>query len=1320
MKKAPPRVGAALGLVLLFTTFCSAQTGTGQISGTVEDATGGAIAGAAIKVTSTRTGVTRSAVSSSSGTFVVPSLAAAIYTVEVEYTGFRKYVVENVEVTVGADHALRVKLAPGTLTTQVEVKESAVQVQTSEASLSNLVDPKTVAQLPLNRRNPLHLLGLTPGVTGHSAEGTGSTGTVVHHVNGDRGRGVQTTLDGIDIGDPVIPRGELTNAPVNPDMLQEFRITTALARAEYGHNSGAQIEMSTKSGANVFHGNAYEFFRNTNLDANSFFNNQLNDPFTGRPPTSRERLQHNQFGGAMGGPILKKKLFFFGGYEGQRRQQSFLRSSNTLTTEARAGRFRYVRGSVTSGGKTYNRLDPALVDPATGVLRSDVFVCPSAQATNCLATYDVVANDPRGLGLDPSMRALINLYPSPNDFTASGDGLNVASFRWNAPASNPIDTYVARVDYNISSKYEFFSRYNLAWRSDLIGDFINTGLPRTPSTLPGRVRLSRQQSAAVGLKMIWSPTLVNDARLGFTRNKLDFSDPSHPIRTGDPVFSKVPELRTVSSTLDTPFIYWGGTGRFPELVQIKDNLSWQAGKLPFPLQKGAHLLRFGADIRFDRGNNFRNTGSNPGGSGISVFPSVFFTEGIVPFGGVQPANINATDATRLRTVSNELLGLVSTVDQAMYSDGKQYALDHGLVMYQRQREYSFYAQDDWRLTPRLMLNLGLRYELLGVPFDKGGLEVVPDRPLNQGPVSFLPAGPGTGRSWYQGSHNNFAPVLGFAWDPRGNGKTAIRGGYRINYNRLVGWALNVVEQRQPAIQQDPQIRGACWNANPAATALGPCPSNSQPGDAYVPFRLNELRYHPNVTVVNGLPNLNTPSPNVIQSTPSNSRLEAPFFFDNNFQTARVHQFSLSVQRQIVPNTVLEVGYVGNLGRNLFRFLNVNQLELRQNGFLTEFINAQKNLSICRATSGCTLRFSNQGLPGQVDLPIFTSLFTGSVTGPQTHPGFNNSTTIGQLDRNDVATLADRLDKGVPGTTIQSSLGPAAAGLPGGDRFFRPNPQFDFAGIGSSTSSSSYNSLQIQVRGNYQQGLQFAANYTFSKSLDDASDDTVGAGTAFDFPFDSKNPALNKARSNYDVTHSFRADAIYDLPFGHRRRFGQTWHPVLNQILGNWQVNTILDVSSGFPFTVGTNDNTSNSLNSFPLNYVTSDTIMPADCSPSAFGSGALNKADARGGVWFFGPGAVGSGTPLFTMPAPGTLGTCGRNTFVGPGFAQVDLGIFKSFAFSERWKLEFRSELFNAFNHANFNNPSSSNLSIQSNNFGKVTSIRAPNRVVQFALKLSF
>ena len=233
--------GVALALVLVFTPAARAQTGTGRISGLVKDASGAVVPGATITAVHESTGVRHETVTTEAGLFLFPSLPVGPYTVRAELQGFRPLSRTTNMLTVGADLNLALVLAPGAISEAVVVTGEGSTVQTTESSLSTLVSRETIVTLPLNGRNPLHLIGLVPGVVGHSAEATSSGGTATHYINGDRGRGITTTQDGIDISDPVIPRGELTNAPVNPDALQEFRVITSNAKAEYGRSAGGQV-----------------------------------------------------------------------------------------------------------------------------------------------------------------------------------------------------------------------------------------------------------------------------------------------------------------------------------------------------------------------------------------------------------------------------------------------------------------------------------------------------------------------------------------------------------------------------------------------------------------------------------------------------------------------------------------------------------------------------------------------------------------------------------------------------------------------------------------------------------------------------------------------------------------------------------------------------------------------------------------------------------------------------------------------------------------------------------------------------------------------
>jgi hypothetical protein len=1220
-----------------------AQTGTGRISGMVKDASGAIVPGAAVTAIHEQTGIRHHTTATDAGVFVFPSLPVGPYSVSAELSGFKTVTKTGNLLTVGTDLNVTLVLQPGGVEETITVAAESALVQTTESSLSTLIPEKTIVSLPLNGRNPLHLIGLVPGVVGHSSEATASGGTATHYINGDRGRGITTTQDGIDISDPVIPRGELTNAPVNPDAVQEFRIITSNAKAEYGRSAGGQVEMVTKSGTNQIKGVVYEFLRNTALDSNSYFNELQGLP--------KETLRRNQFGMSVGGPIQKDKAFFFINYEGQRRTQETSQLVTVPTAALRDGLFRFVTQACPGQSAAQNR--PSCVDASGNPLVP-------------VSAYNIVGNDPRGLGLDPVMqREILKFLPLPNDYTI-GDGLNTAGYRWNSPTLAPVDTITARIDYTVNSRHSLFARYNTALRNDLVNDIINT-TPR-PMSWPARVRNSDQQAGALGLKSGFGPHLLNEATIGFTRNVLDFADPEH---------QKTYEICRSGCVFTSPFVYWPGTARKPVEYTFLDNVSYA---------RGAHAFKAGMNVRLYHIDQTRGAGTPFG-----IYPSFTFARTDAAFNGNETgavalpdgtrvnltgSGINGTDRNNLSTLYNVLLGRIGRLDQIFYSNGKQFVPLQPLTLQQRLREYNFFVQDDWRLSPRLTLNLGLRYELNSVPYDAAGVQVVNDKPLDgsEGPVSFVPSGPGTGRQWFNRDNNNFAPVVGVAWDPWGDGKTSVRGSYRIAYQRLINWALNVVEQRQPATSlnqfllapRDPSIAGS---------------------DTIV--RLNELlnggrvpqpQRGTSITITNGVPQLNTPAE--IPRTPGNNRNEQPLMFDKNVQTPYVHQWTAGIQREILPRTMLEVTYVGNRGMHLFRMLNVNQMDLLGNGFVRDFQAAQRNL----AASGNPNVGESTGNLGR--------LYGGTIP----------TSAYGDLQNGNVGLIADQLDRGTQG------VGLGAAGLP--DNFFRPNPQFTAAGLGCTCSSSWYNGLQVQLLRQFGKGLTLAANYTLSYSKDDVSNDTRGAGTEIIVPTDIDNLALDKGRSDQDVRHVFRGYFIADLPVGHGRRFLAGLPKVLDLLIGGWQVNGLLDASSGYPFSVYSGYNT--------FTFYDSGTRVA-----TTSGSGTTNRADFTGPTTSIGGvRKTPRGADFFSAeeralfkPAPvGGTGS-GRNLFTGPGFFQFDLGLFKNFDVGHERRLELRAEIFNVFNTVNFSDPT---ILMTSGSFGTITDTRVPPRIIQLGLKMYF
>ena len=1231
----------AIGLVFTQAVPLAAQTGTGRISGLVKDASGAVVPGVTVTAIHEETGVQQHTITTDAGLFVFPSLPVGPYSIKAELSGFRSVTLQKKVLTVGTDLNLAVVLEPGNVAESVVVTGESPVVQTSESSLSTLIAKETIVTLPLNGRNPLHLIGLVPGVVGHSAEATSSGGTATHYINGDRGRGITTTQDGIDISDPVIPRGELTNSPVNPEALQEFRVITSNAKAEYGRSAGGQVELVTRSGTNQLTGTLYEFLRNTALDANSYFNK--------RQGIEKELLRRHQFGGAIGGPIQRDRAFFFANYDGMRRTQETSQVVTVPTASLRAGVFRFVTQPCAGEAAARNR-------PS----------CVGADGSPLVpfSTYDFAANDPRQIGLDPVMRAeTLAFLPLPNDFS-SGDGLNTAGYRWNSPTESPVDSITTRIDYTLTGRQSVFGRYSNAWRNDLINDIINA-TPR-PMSWPARVRLSDQQGGAIGHKWTITNYLLNEITGGFTRNVLDFADPEHP---------RTYEICRGSCIFTSPFVYWPGTGREPTEFQFLDNVSWI---------RGAHAFRGGVNMRL-----YYIAQTRGAGTPFGIYPSFTFSRTDAPFTGnenlavMRPdgtrvnlgsSGINATDSQNMNTLYNVMLGRIGRIDQTFYSNGQEFVALQPLTLDQRMQEYNFYVQDDWRIRSNLTLNAGVRYELNTVPYDAAGVQVAPDRPLDgsQGPVSFVPAGPGTDRQWFDTDLNNFAPSVGIAWDPKSDGKTSVRANYRLAYQRLVSWALNVVEQRQPATSLNQFLLA------PRDPAIAGTDQVLRLNELLKQGRLPAPQSGTALSLTNGIPALTTPSS--INRTPPNNRNEQPLFFDPNVVTPYMQQVIVGVQREIRKNTVVEVSYVGTRGSNLFRMTNVNQMDLVSNGFIRDFQAAHRNL----LASGNPNTGESTGNLGR--------LFGGTIP----------TAVYSDIQNNNVGVLADSLDRRTRG------IGLAAAGLP--DNFFRPNPQFNIAGIGCTCSSSAYNALQVQLQRRLSTGLAFSINYTLAKSSDDVSNDTRGAGTELVVPSDPRRLELDEGRSDFDVRHVVRGHFIWDLPFGRNRAINSDATGLVHALISGWQINGIVDASSGNPFSVFSGFHTFTFYDSGTRVATTSGNGVTNRAVYSGNGPiGEVQKTDR--GVEFF----SAEERAMFSTPEAGETGSR-RNLFTGPGYFQVDLGIFKNFSIGSH-RLEFRTEIFNLLNTVNFGDP---NFLLTAGSFGTITDTRVPPRIVQLGLKYYF
>lgn len=1274
----------SLGVIVLIATLAQAQTGTSRITGTVTDPNGAVVPDGQVTVKNEATGVTYTGKTTSAGVFAFPDLPVGDYTVTVEAKGFRKFLSSKNVLTVGSPLVVDAALEVGAATETVEVQGGYERVETSHAMLGDVVGEKPIRDLPLNGRNPLTLITLEPGLIQRTNNAAGS-GT---HVNGSRDRAHNVTIDGIDANESSVPNPQSNIYRINPDMIMEYRVVTQNATAEFGRNSGAQVAIATRSGTNAIHGDAFEYFRNTVLNANEFFNNAKG--------IERPVLRAHQFGIDGGGPIKKDKTFFFGSWQGQHIFYTQPIASSfgiplVFTDAARSGIFRFFmpdpKNPLVIGGKTITQNSPLLVNQQTGALL--VPACGGSITTNCVSSFNIFAQDPKGLGLDPKIGAIVKSTPLPNSFDV-GDGLNTGGFVWNPPEKRTGPSFTARVDHKFNENNSVFGRYIHGHLDSSLGDLLN-GRPMVfPGFPPLGIVTRAHRNLALNYRRVFSPHVVNEFTTGFARFIFFFS-----FGESNPDFPNVPPF--TFSNISSPFLNIPHTQRALTTLQFIDNLS---------VIRGAHVVRTGFNIRLTRHNDQRGLAG-----GFNLAPNIEFSSSLraptgftfpVTFIPASPSNPNgragiaSADLTSLRSAINELLGIPARISQGFIGNlnGDFFLGQGGLfVNGNRIKQYNYYVQDEWKISPRLSMNYGLRIEYNPAPTEANHLTFVSDKTIDgsQGLINFVRSD-----RWYSNDNTlAFGPRIGFAWDPFGNAKTVVRVGYGIAFDPISSFQITAISGKVPGLVTQ------CRTTVGQASAPG-CPAV------------------PDLRIGQGFP-LVLPPPNKLPSSftgPAPApRLTAPDVgvFDPKLKIPTVHEWNLNIQRELPFGIVGQIGYVGKRGLRLLRAYDLNQLKGDHDGLVQSFLIAQSNLrnGCLPDGTGCPTGVTGQN-PG-----ILLTLFGAS--------NLNSSTSQTDLLRNAFANLLQRIDQ----TDI------TAKGFPA--NFFRPNPQFSQIFYIDSGGDSYYHALQLQLRRHFQKGLDMGLAYTFGKSIDDQSVDPVGAASGGGLsttnsrtPTDIRNWRLERGRSDFDNRHVLVVHALWDLPVGRDRRFFSSAPGFVNQIIGGWSITGIYNYQSGEPFSVN-----SGSLTTANTHISRADIIgpkpqtglfnVPGVIGPAVFDAQAFDPntacvTTANGGK--------------FCIPPPGQNGNQGRNIFQGPSYWNFDFGALKNFAITERVRLQFRLETFNTFNHVNFENPrnaTSGSPTITSTLFGQtccttastpstssVISIGEAPRVIQFALKLSF
>jgi hypothetical protein len=787
----------------LFLLSVSAQGFRATVTGRVTDQSGAVVPRVKIAITNVGTNQTRTVESSETGDYTVPQLAPGEYSLTAEMSGFKR-LVQRFTLETGQDARIDLALSPGAVTEQVEVTAVSPVVSSEDASLGNVVDQKKIVELPLNGRDYLQLAQLQPNVFAPAQNSTlGFRGGF--NVAGNSEVANNYIKDGIDNND------ETTNQPLHRpilDAVREFKVLTGTYSAEYGRQAGGQIIVTTKSGTNDFHGAAFEFHRNSVLDARNFF--------APRKPSFRR----NQFGGVIGGPLRRDRTFFFAGYEGQRRGQQEAGLATVPTLAMRQGDFSELLPTTVIRNPFNNN------QPFTGN------IIPQA-----------IWNQ-QGAGL-------LALYPAPNAPGLRNNFVSAGTGRFN------IDQFSARMDHRISEKDSLFGVYEFADSTE----FFPISNPLCSARdVPGWGcdELQRTQHFALVWTHIFGPRLINEARFGYTRfgffrlhqdrgvdvvNKLGIKGLTDAGRT--PFNNGAPELQV------TGFATIGGPtnlpqGRHDNTYHYVENMTFTSGK---------HTMKWGLDIRRFLFNSF--------------FTS--FGRGSFRFDGRYTG----------QSVADMLLGLAFQGDRNL---GEPF---HNAKTFSS----GYYFQDDWKVSPNLTLNLGLRYELNLPPIENinklasfdpatntikvaGGQEAFINPATGQ---LELRARPDVGRRMWETDKNNFAPRLGIAWRPFGGTKTVIRAGFGTFYNyQIVGNGITPLSRNSPFRQRQ--------TAGPfAATA------------------------RPNVS------DLFAGNPSVV-----------PPGIDPRFRTAYINQWSLGVQYELAENLVLDVSYLGSQGHKLPIGVNINQ------------------------------------------------------------------------------------------------------------------------------------------------------------------------------------------------------------------------------------------------------------------------------------------------------------------------------------------------------------------------------------------------------------
>jgi Carboxypeptidase regulatory-like domain/TonB dependent receptor len=1208
---------------LLLACNAGAQVENGQIIGVIADSSGGVVANATVEIGNRSTGYQAIVESDRTGFYRTTELIPGLYTISIAVPGFKTAMAQNLDLHAGTAMRVDFKLVIGPHSETIEVNDAARLVNTDNFRLSYTVDSNQIASLPLNGRNVYSLIQYQPGaINVHGIlHQSGVATPTVNVVNGAR-----DTFNGFLTNG--ISNTDLSSRPMNTpilDTVREFQVSTLNNSAEFGSNAGAITNVITKSGTNHLHGSAWEFLRNEAFDANPFFANSVDDP------ANRKRLplRLNQFGATVGGPIKQDKLFFFAGYQREKFVTSAPVPVLAESAQFRAATIAAFPNSVAA--LLYSSFPPAGPAAPQVTLRQSMdfhfdhffsfadYLCPAATDGLTRTPGAMSQKFATLFGVEQGDIDQLNAtcpggspYSSPKagTFNRDADFLDLVVDPGPAQSFEDFfdgDEVSLRLDYIPTRNDRLFTQLNWAASGD---KYVNR-------TLRGFAGPSRSTSLVFQVSFLhtFTPTSLNEFRVAYLRGEGAIKVP-------------LPGVPLVSLDVLGFGANSGDPGRSQQNILNLNEV--------FSTVHGKHNSKFGGELRRNRDN----TEVNAGRPAYRFFDSLFFAID-APFSeevGIDPgfsSNSPAHLETNLRHWRNWNIGV--------------------------------FLKDDWKVSRRLTLSLGLRYDVYTSPneFDNmattfklgPGTHFIDDISTGAGQIkdASMPCpgdpratlagecGPGgfdTTSSLSRGDHNDFGPRVGFAWDVFGNAKTSLRGGYAISYEATLQQRLGLMRWNLPfySVNRISNFLDGNPNANVVygpvdggqVTFLGAAPPAQHSG-----------------TGAQATGNISGWDP----ANPQTSLLNA-IIFPNAQRDPFVENWFFGAQREVFPNLIVEINYVGTAGRKLFRAENVNRIP---GGRLPE--------------GSCVTDTFGRKLCSQIDS----------------------------------STAANGL-----------ALNPNGRYL---------NPNYGTLRVWENSASSSYNGLQLSVNRQLSHGLQFSANYTYSHSIDDGSTwigATANGAAAGDlYTTDQTQPSLDKGDSVFDIRHRLTFNYIWEIPFFvHRRDF-------VGALLRGWQLNGIWSFQTGAhwspfnpaPAILQPRDGSPLACEAAtfdPANCVNVGGDYNLDGESNDRPNAIANNFHPTHSQW-----ADGFNLPenFFTAPCLGCVGNLGRNTFVGPGYWAADTSIFRNFSLSDRVRLQFRAEAFNVLNHTNF--LIGNNTALHDPLFGQAGGT-APPRNLQLGLKLIF